>query len=204
MKAHVHRSKGLILRRIRRDSAACARLRSTDDVLGSVRGVPSDSPRDFRKPVALLGSMPTRTRGNGQAFQTENVDFNVKVTACPAWLRLAIRAPSAHHCRIEADGPRLAPSSVNGSHGVMRKKSRTGAREAYVAVRPESSADASQMPSQRPFPQSGDVLASRPTARADVYAISIVPAEAKIVAIRYDDAMEKVHALASGERVVHM
>jgi hypothetical protein len=66
----------------------------------------------------------------------------------------------------------------------------------YVAVRGENSGKASRMPSRRPFPKSGDVLASRPTARADVYAISVVPAEAKIVAMRYEDAMERVGELA--------
>jgi hypothetical protein len=71
-----------------------------------------------------------------------------------------------------------------------------GAREPYVAVRGENLEKASRMPSRRPFPQSGDVLASRPTARADVYAIGVVPTPAKIVAMRYDDAMERVRELA--------
>lgn len=71
-----------------------------------------------------------------------------------------------------------------------------GARESYVAVRGENLEQASKMPSRRPFPQSGDVLASRPTARADRYVIGVVPTEAKIVAVRYDDAMERVRELA--------
>ena len=49
----------------------------------------------------------------------------------------------------------------------------------------------SPMP-RRPAPKSGDVLVSRPTARADVYAISVIPSEARIVAARYQDAMEKL------------
>ena len=45
-----------------------------------------------------------------------------------------------------------------------------GVHESYVAVRRENPERVSGMPSRRPFPQSGDVLASRPTARADIYA----------------------------------
>jgi hypothetical protein len=71
-----------------------------------------------------------------------------------------------------------------------------GAREPYVAVRREYSENASRMPSRLPFPKPGDVLASRPSARSDVYEISVVPAKAKIVASRYDDAMQRVGELA--------
>jgi hypothetical protein len=71
-----------------------------------------------------------------------------------------------------------------------------GAREPYGAVRGENLEKASRMPSRRPFPQSGDVLASRPTARADLYVIGVVPTEAKMVAARYDDAMERVREIA--------
>jgi hypothetical protein len=70
------------------------------------------------------------------------------------------------------------------------------AREPYVAVRGENSKKASGMPSRRRFPQPGDVLASRPTARADIYEISVVPTNADLVAVRYDDAMEQVRELA--------
>ena len=71
-----------------------------------------------------------------------------------------------------------------------------GARETYVAVRRDTSGETPRMPSQRAYPRVGDVLASQPTARADVYAISVVPTEAKIVARRYDDAMKRVRELA--------
>jgi len=53
----------------------------------------------------------------------------------------------------------------------------------------------------RATPRAGDVLASRPTARSDVYAISIVPAAAHVTARRYAEAMEKVRVLARGSRV---
>lgn len=71
-----------------------------------------------------------------------------------------------------------------------------GAHESYVAVREDNSQRASGMPIQRQYPQSGDVLASRPTARSDIYQISVVPTKADLVATRYDDAMERVRELA--------
>ena len=71
-----------------------------------------------------------------------------------------------------------------------------GAHETHVAGRGGISGETSRMPSQREYPESGDVIASQPTARADVYAISVVPAQAKIVARRYDDAMKRVRELA--------
>ena len=45
-------------------------------------------------------------------------------------------------------------------------------------------------------PTSGDVLASRRTARADRYEISVLSSEAHIVATRYQEALEKVRELA--------
>ena len=71
------------------------------------------------------------------------------------------------------------------------------AREPDVAVRGENSKKASGTPSRGRFPQPGDVLASRPTARADIYEISVVPTRADLVAMRYDDAMERVRQLAT-------
>jgi N-acetyl-beta-hexosaminidase len=48
------------------------------------------------------------------------------------------------------------------------------------------------------IPQTGDVLASARTARADVYTISIVPAAAHLSATRHAEALEKVRELARG------
>ena len=70
------------------------------------------------------------------------------------------------------------------------------ARDTHVAVRGNSSGKAPRMSSERAFPKSGDVVVSRPTARADVYAFSVVPEEAKIVAIRYEEALQRVRELA--------
>jgi len=71
-----------------------------------------------------------------------------------------------------------------------------GAHESNVAVSGENSKTTSRMSSRRPFPQPGDVLASRPTARADIYEISVVPIKSDLVAMRYDDAMKRVRELA--------
>lgn len=49
---------------------------------------------------------------------------------------------------------------------------------------------------RRPVPQPGDVLAARPTARADSFAISVVPASTHAVAKRYDEAIASVRQLA--------
>jgi hypothetical protein len=67
---------------------------------------------------------------------------------------------------------------------------------ARAAVRSNGSMKAPRVPIQRESPRAGDVLASRPTARVDVYAISVVPAEAAFVPMRYDDAMKRVRELA--------
>jgi hypothetical protein len=48
----------------------------------------------------------------------------------------------------------------------------------------------------RSVPQTGDVLASARTARADVYTISIVPASAHFSVTRHAEALEKVRELA--------
>ena len=58
-----------------------------------------------------------------------------------------------------------------------------GVREQRIAVERQSRMTVSPMP-RRPAPTSGDVLVSRRTARADVYAISVIPSETHIVATR--------------------
>src|SRR5688572_8423485 len=49
---------------------------------------------------------------------------------------------------------------------------------------------------RRPAPQPGDVLASRPTARADSFAISVVPSVRHAVVRRYDEAIATVTKFA--------
>jgi hypothetical protein len=54
----------------------------------------------------------------------------------------------------------------------------------------------SSIPGHRPGPEPGDVLASERSARADVYAISVVPGPARIFALRYLEAIDHVRELA--------
>jgi hypothetical protein len=57
------------------------------------------------------------------------------------------------------------------------------------------------IPGSRSRPAPGDVLVSERTARADVYAISVIPGPPLIVARRYRDAIRKVRDLARERRV---
>jgi hypothetical protein len=61
--------------------------------------------------------------------------------------------------------------------------------------------NASAMARRRSTPRAGDVLASGRTARADIHAISIVPAEARTIVARYSEAIERVRELARELRV---
>ena len=54
---------------------------------------------------------------------------------------------------------------------------------------------------RRSGPAPGDVLTSERSARADVYEISIVPADSRAVVSRYSEAIETVRALAQELRV---
>jgi hypothetical protein len=54
----------------------------------------------------------------------------------------------------------------------------------------------SQVSLPPPVPQQGDVLASRPTARADRFAISVIPAHSHAVAGRYEDAIALIQNFA--------
>jgi hypothetical protein len=53
----------------------------------------------------------------------------------------------------------------------------------------------------RSAPQAGDVLASRPTARADIYMIAILPAPTHVTATRHAEAIETVRTLARERHV---
>ena len=54
---------------------------------------------------------------------------------------------------------------------------------------------------RRPVPQAGDILASERSARADVFAISIIPTVSDITVTRYSAAIERVQELARTRRV---
>jgi hypothetical protein len=57
-----------------------------------------------------------------------------------------------------------------------------------------------EMPSSsstRPYrPKEGDIIASRPTARADLFAIGVVPRRGELVRTRYDEAVNIVRTFA--------
>ena len=65
-----------------------------------------------------------------------------------------------------------------------------------TAVNDRPSSEASSARRFRSAPNDGDVLASRRTARADFYTISIVPDTGHIRAGRYSEAIGKVQELA--------
>jgi len=70
-------------------------------------------------------------------------------------------------------------------------------KEADAMARKERQSEiADEQRSFRLAPQMGDVLASRPTARADVYAISILPAPSDLTATRHSEALDKIRVLA--------
>jgi hypothetical protein len=51
--------------------------------------------------------------------------------------------------------------------------------------------------STRPYrPKEGDIVASRPTARADLFAIGVVPRRTELVPTRYDEAVDIVRTFA--------
>jgi hypothetical protein len=67
-----------------------------------------------------------------------------------------------------------------------------------IALEERHSETTASKPYVRSVPQTGDVLASARSARADVYTISILPAAAHLTATRHAEALEKVRELARG------
>jgi hypothetical protein len=74
-------------------------------------------------------------------------------------------------------------------------------RSRQIALENTTSRNVSSTRSRRSRPVSGDIVASERRARADVYAISVVPAVAQIFALRYRDAIERVGELARQQEV---
>ena len=70
-----------------------------------------------------------------------------------------------------------------------------------IARTTHKSKNASAILSRRPTPRAGDVLVARRSARADIYTIRVVPAEAHTIVARYREAIEKVRELARGMSV---
>jgi hypothetical protein len=61
---------------------------------------------------------------------------------------------------------------------------------------PSLSRDTAFVPACSTGIQAGDVLVSRPTARADLYEISVVPSLARLSDVRYEDGWESGRQLA--------
>jgi hypothetical protein len=76
-----------------------------------------------------------------------------------------------------------------------------GAREPYAAVRGKNLEKASWLPSRRPFPSQATCSPLGLPLVLTSIVIGVVPTEAKIVAMRYDDATERVRELARAPAV---
>jgi hypothetical protein len=65
-----------------------------------------------------------------------------------------------------------------------------------IAVTTRTGRNAAQASRGRSAPVTGDILASRRSARADIHEISVVPAEANTIVARYPEAIARVRELA--------
>jgi hypothetical protein len=74
-------------------------------------------------------------------------------------------------------------------------------RGAAIAANDDRLRKALRPEARRLAPQAGDILASERTARADVFAISILPTDSDITVTRYSAAIERVQELARARRV---
>jgi hypothetical protein len=74
-------------------------------------------------------------------------------------------------------------------------------RGAAIATNDDRLRKASRPDARQLTPQAGDILVSERTARADVFAISIVPTDSDITVNRYSAAIERVQELARARRV---
>jgi hypothetical protein len=69
-------------------------------------------------------------------------------------------------------------------------------RTSSVLLRAWTISGPSRTPTRPPLMKSGDVLVSRPTARADIYDISVVPGVVRVSTVCYEDGMETGRQLA--------
>ncbi len=74
-------------------------------------------------------------------------------------------------------------------------------RAVVIATNDDGLRKAPQFDVPRSLPQPGDILASKRSARADVFAISIIPADGDIIVRRYSAAIARVQELARARRV---
>jgi hypothetical protein len=74
-------------------------------------------------------------------------------------------------------------------------------RDAAIATNDDRLGKASRPADRQVAPKAGDIVVSERTARADVFAISIVPADSDVTENRYSAAIERVRELARARRV---
>jgi len=74
-------------------------------------------------------------------------------------------------------------------------------RGAVIATNDDRLAKTPRFGAARSAPQAGDILASKRTARADVFTISTIPTGSDITVTRYSAAIERVQELARARRV---
>ena len=74
-------------------------------------------------------------------------------------------------------------------------------RGAAIAMNDDRLRKAPGSDTSRSAPQAGDILVSERSARADVFAISIIPSDSDITLTRYSAAIERVRELARARQV---
>ena len=74
-------------------------------------------------------------------------------------------------------------------------------RGAAIAMNDDHGGTAPRSDTWRSAPQAGDILVSERSARADVFAISIIPSDSDVTLTRYSAAIERVRELARARQV---
>ena len=74
-------------------------------------------------------------------------------------------------------------------------------RGAVIVTNDDRLAKIPRSDTRRSAPQPGDILVSERSARADVFAISIIPSDSDETLTRYSAAIERVPELARGRQV---
>src|SRR5690349_7159021 len=98
------------------------------------------------------------------------------------------RAPD-FDLRVEKSGSRLA---CDGGRSPASRSMHMKTRDAVIAPNDDCLEKTHRCDAARSTPQAGDILVSERSARADVFAISIVPSDSDLTLRRYSAAIERV------------
>lgn len=102
--------------------------------------------------------------------------------------------PMAHMCSPGYLRSRIWPMRPEA---LCNRAQRDGNLRIYIgSMQPSDRVNASVLPPRPSRLKSGDVLVSRPTARADLYEVSVVPAVSHASHVRYENGMEAGRQLA--------